>query len=137
MFNHAWTTSTSRSIILKLIKTTLMKNMSLKKKTYILLLLESHAHSLSSCCVHMWVYYFYIIVANFTTTKKGAYCDPKIIANNKEISFRKPAVPNNNSTQTFKPLRNPHLRTRTIASSSQLPKLKQSQNISDYNVFYT
>jgi hypothetical protein len=69
--------------------------------------------------------------------KKGAYCDPKIITNNKEISFRKPAVLNNNSSQTFKPLRNPHLRTHTIASSSQLPKLKQSQNISDYNVFYT
>jgi hypothetical protein len=69
--------------------------------------------------------------------KKGAYCDPNIIANNKEISFRKPAVLNNNSSQTLKPLRNPHLRTRTIASSSQLPKLNQSQNISDYNVFYT
>ncbi len=72
-----------------------------------------------------------------TTTKKGAYCDPNIIANNKEISFRKPAVPNNNSSQTLKPLRNPHLCTRTIASSSQLPKLNQSQNISNYNVFYT
>jgi hypothetical protein len=34
-------------------------------------------------------------------------------------------------------LQNPHIRTRTIASSSQLPKLNQSQNISDYNVFYT
>jgi hypothetical protein len=69
--------------------------------------------------------------------QKGAYCDPNIIANNKEISFRKPAVPNNNSSQTLKPLRNPHLCTHTIASSSQLPKLNQSQNISDYNVFYT
>jgi hypothetical protein len=29
------------------------------------------------------------------------------------------------------------LRTRTIASSSQLPKLNPSQHISDYNVFYT
>jgi len=69
--------------------------------------------------------------------KRGAYCDPDIIANNKENSFRKFIVPNNNSSQTLKPLRNPQLRTRTIASSSQLPKLKQSQNISDYNVFYT
>ncbi len=69
--------------------------------------------------------------------KRGAYCDPNIIANNKENSFRKPVVPNNNSSHTLKPLRNPQLHTRTIASSSQLPKLKLSQNISDYNVFYT
>jgi hypothetical protein len=69
--------------------------------------------------------------------KRGTYCDQNIIANNKENSFWKPAVPNNNSSQTLKPLWNPHLRTRTIASSSQLPKLKQSQNISNYNVFYT
>jgi hypothetical protein len=69
--------------------------------------------------------------------KKGAYCDPNILANNKEIRFRKPAVPNTNSSQTLKPLRNPHLRTRTIASSLQLPKLNPSQHISDYNVFYT
>jgi hypothetical protein len=34
-------------------------------------------------------------------------------------------------------LRNPHLRTRTIASSLQLPKLNPSQHICDYNVFYT
>ncbi len=68
--------------------------------------------------------------------KRRAYCDPNIIANNKEINFQKPAVLNNNSSQTLKPLRNPHLRTRTIASSSQLPKLKISQNISNYNVFY-
>ncbi len=69
--------------------------------------------------------------------KKGAYCDPNILANNKEIRFRKPVVPNKNSSQTLKPLRNPHLYTRTIASSSQLPKLNQSQHIFDYNVFYT
>ncbi len=69
--------------------------------------------------------------------KKGAYCDPNILANNKEIRFRKPAVPNTNSSQTLKPLRNPDLRTRTITSSSQLPKLNPSQHISDYNVFYT
>ncbi len=69
--------------------------------------------------------------------KKGAYCDPNILANNKEIRFRKPAVPNMNSSQTLKPLRNPHLCSRTIASSSQLPKLNPSQHISDYNVFYT
>jgi len=69
--------------------------------------------------------------------KKGAYRDPNILANSKEIRFRKPAVPNTNSLQTLKPLRNPHLRTRTIASSSQLSKLNPSQHISDYNVFYT
>jgi hypothetical protein len=69
--------------------------------------------------------------------KKGAYCNPNILANNKEIRFRKPAVPNTNSSQTLKPLRNPHLRTRTIASSLQLPKLNPLQHISDYNVFYT
>jgi hypothetical protein len=69
--------------------------------------------------------------------KKGAYCNPNILANNKEIRFRKPVVPNKNSSQTFKPLRNPHIRTRTIASYSQLPKLNQSQHISDHNVFYT
>ncbi len=66
-----------------------------------------------------------------------AYCDPNIIANNKENSFQKPTVPNNNSSQTLKPLRNPQLRTHTITSSLQLLKLKQSQNIFDYNVFYT
>jgi len=69
--------------------------------------------------------------------KKGAYCDPNNLTNNKKIRFRKPAVPNTNSSQTLKPLRNPHLRTRTIASSSQLPKLNPSQHVSDYNVFYT
>jgi hypothetical protein len=68
---------------------------------------------------------------------KGAYCDPNILANNKEIRFQKPVVPNKNSSQTLKPLQNPHLRTRTIASSSQLSKPNQLQNISDYNVFYT
>ncbi len=69
--------------------------------------------------------------------KKGAYCDPNILANNKEIKFRKPIVPNKNSSQTLKPLRNPHICTRTIASSLQLLKLNPSQHIFDYNVFYT
>jgi hypothetical protein len=78
-----------------------------------------------------------IYTALGTLQQKGAYCDPNILANNKEIRFRKPAVANTNSSQTLKPLRNPHLRTRTIASSSQLPKLNPSQHISDYNVFCT
>jgi hypothetical protein len=53
--------------------------------------------------------------------KKGAYCDPNILANNKEIRFRKPAVPNKNFLQTLKPLRNPHIRTRTIATPETKP----------------
>ncbi len=73
----------------------------------------------------------------FTTTKEGYNCDPNIIANNKEKSFRKPAVTNHNFSQTLKLLRNHNIRTRTIASSSQLPKLIQSQNFFDYNFFYT
>jgi hypothetical protein len=82
-------------------------------------------------------------LGNFNTcafthyNKKGPYCDPNILANNKEIRFRKSAVLNKNSSQTFKPLRNPHLRTCTIASSLQLPKLNPSQHISAYKVFYT
>jgi len=69
--------------------------------------------------------------------KRGVYCDPNIIANNKEKSFWKPTVANHNFLQTLKLLRNRNIRTRTIASSSQLPKLIQSQNFSDYNFFYT
>ncbi len=69
--------------------------------------------------------------------KRGVYCDPNIIANNNEKSFRKPAVANHYFSQTLKLLRNHNIRTRTIASSSQLPKLIQSQNFFDYNFFYT
>ncbi len=58
--------------------------------------------------------------------KRGVYCNPNIIANNKEKSFRKPAVANHNFSQTLKLLRNHNIRTHTIASSSQLPKLIQS-----------
>jgi hypothetical protein len=93
---------------------------------------------------HMWNHihmqlvqfnYNYVRITHYN--KKGAYCDPNILANNKEIRFRKPAVSNKNSSQTLKPLRNPQIHTRTITSSSQLPKLNPSQHIFDYNVFYT
>jgi hypothetical protein len=67
---------------------------------------------------------------------RGLFCDPDIIANNKERSFRKPAFTNHNSSQTVKPLRYHNIRTRTIASPSQLPNLIQSQNFYDYNCFY-
>jgi len=82
-------------------------------------------------------YFTCVFMKNMHYNKKRAYCNPNILANNKEIRFRKPAILNTNSSQTLKPLRNPHLRTRTIASSSQLPKLNPLQHISDYNVFYT
>jgi hypothetical protein len=66
----------------------------------------------------------------------GLFCDPEIIANNKERSFRKPAFTNHNSSQTVKPLRYHNICTRTIASPSQLPNLIQSQNFYDYKCFY-
>jgi hypothetical protein len=69
--------------------------------------------------------------------KRGVYCDQNIIANNKEKSFRKPAVANHNFSQTLKLLQNHNICTHTITSSSQLPKLIQSQNFSNYNFFYT
>jgi hypothetical protein len=67
---------------------------------------------------------------------RGLFCNPHIIANNKERSFRKPAFANHNSSQILKLLRYYNIRTRTIASPSQLPNLIQSQNFSDYNCFY-
>jgi hypothetical protein len=67
---------------------------------------------------------------------KGLFCDPHIIANNKERSFRKPAFTNHNSLQNLKLLRYQNIRTRTITSPSQLPNLTQSQNFFDYNCFY-
>jgi hypothetical protein len=67
---------------------------------------------------------------------RGLFCDPNIIANNKERCFRNPAVANHNSLQTLKLLRYHNISTRTIASPSQLPNLIQSQNFSDYNCFY-
>jgi hypothetical protein len=67
---------------------------------------------------------------------RGLFCDPHIIANNKERSFWKPAFANHNSSQTLKLLRYHNIRTRTIASPSQLPNLIQSQNFFDYNCFY-
>jgi len=67
---------------------------------------------------------------------RGLFCDPHIIANNKERSFWKPAFANHNSSQNLKLLQNQNIRTRTITSPSQLPNLTQSQNFSDYNCFY-
>ncbi len=61
---------------------------------------------------------------------RGLFCNPNIIANNKERSFQKPAVANHNSSQTLKLLRYHNIRTRTIASPSQLRNLIQSQNFS-------
>ncbi len=68
---------------------------------------------------------------------KELFCDPNIIANNKERNFRKPAVANHNSLQTLNLLQYHNIRTRTIASPSQLPNLIKSQNFFDYNYFYT
>ncbi len=67
---------------------------------------------------------------------RGLFCEPHIIANNKERSFWKPAFANHNSLQNLKPLQYQNIRTCTIASPSQLPNLKHSQNFSDYNYFY-
>jgi hypothetical protein len=67
---------------------------------------------------------------------RGLFCDPNIIANNKERCFRNPAVVNHNSSQTLKLLRYHNICTRTIASPSQVLNLIQSQNCSDYNCFY-
>jgi hypothetical protein len=61
---------------------------------------------------------------------RGLFCDPNIIANNKERSFQKPAVANHNSSQTLKLLRYHNIRTRIIASPSQVRNLIQSQNFS-------
>ncbi len=66
----------------------------------------------------------------------GLFCNPNIIANNKERCFWNLAVANHNSSQILKLLRYHNIRTRTIASPSQLPNLIQSQNFSDYNCFY-
>jgi hypothetical protein len=66
----------------------------------------------------------------------GLFCDPNIIANNKERCFWNLAVANHNTLQILKLLRYHNIRTRTIASPSQLPNLIQSQNFSDYNCFY-
>jgi hypothetical protein len=86
-----------------------------------------------------------ILITSFITpfemvsdyNNRGLFCDPNIVANNKERSFRKLAVTNHNALQTLKLLRYHNIHTRTIASPSQLPNLIQSQNFSDYNCFYT
>jgi hypothetical protein len=77
-----------------------------------------------------------IHVQDIHNNNRGLFCDPNIIANNKERCFRNPAVANHNSSQTLKLLRYHNIRTRTIASPSQLSNLIQSQNFSDYNCFY-
>jgi hypothetical protein len=66
--------------------------------------------------IHFQLFYHY--------NNKGLFCDPNIVANH-------------NSLQTLKLLQYHNIRTRTIASPSQLPNLTQSQNFSDYNCFYT
>jgi hypothetical protein len=68
---------------------------------------------------------------------RGLFCDSNIIANNKERNFRKLAVANHNSSQTLNLLQYHNIRTRTIASPSQLPNLIKSQKNFDYNCFYT
>ncbi len=86
--------------------------------------------------------YFSIVIPSYMINmashynNRGLFCNPHIITNNKERSFRKPAFANHNSSQTVKPLRYHNIRTRTIASPSQLPNLIQSQNFYDYNCFY-
>jgi hypothetical protein len=73
---------------------------------------------------------------NVHYNNRGLFCDPNIITKNKERCFRNPAVANHNSSQILKLLRYHNIRTRTIASPSQLPNLIQSPNFSDYNCFY-
>jgi hypothetical protein len=68
---------------------------------------------------------------------RGLFCDLNIITNNKERSFRKPAVANHNSSQTLKLLWYHNICTRIITSPLQLPNLIQLQKISDCNCFYT
>jgi hypothetical protein len=67
---------------------------------------------------------------------KRLFCNPHIIANNKERSSQKQEFANHNSSQTLNLLRYNNIRARTIASPSQLPNLIPSQNVSDYNCFY-
>jgi hypothetical protein len=67
---------------------------------------------------------------DFHYNNRGLFCNSNIIANNKERSFQKPALANHNSSQTLKLLRYHNIRTRTIASPSQLRNFIQSQNFS-------
>jgi hypothetical protein len=76
-------------------------------------------------------------VAPIHYNNMGLFCDPNIIANNKERNFQKPAIANHNSSQTLNLLRYHNIHTRTIASPSQLLNLIKSQNFFDYNCFYT
>jgi len=82
-------------------------------------------------CTNSWKYFGYLWIHRFMIhyNNRGLFCDPHIIANNKERSFWKPAFANHNSSQTLKLLRYHNIHTRTIASPSQLPNLIQSQNL--------
>jgi hypothetical protein len=96
----------------------------------------------STCCLvallcHMLFQTTLLPRTTLHYNNRGLFCDPNIIANNKERNFRKPAVTNHNSSQTLNLLRYHNIRTRTIASPSQLPNLIKSQNFFDYNCFYT
>jgi hypothetical protein len=104
-------------------------------KTIILVFLVYGSFSfLGEICVRFKGFFFLWTFIHYNN--RGLFCNPHIIANNKEKSFRKPAFANHNSSQTIKPLRYHNIRTCTIASPSQLPNLIQSQNLYDYNCFY-
>jgi len=76
-----------------------------------------------------WIKAIYLLMRPTTHyNNRGLFCDPNIIANNKERSFQKPAVAKHNSSQTLKLLRYHNIHTRTIASLLQLQNLIQSQN---------
>jgi hypothetical protein len=60
---------------------------------------------------------------NLHYNNKGLFCDPNIIANNKERCFRNPAVVNHNSSQTLKLLRYHNIHTRTITKLFRLQLL--------------
>ncbi len=87
-----------------------------------------HVAKLHMLNVKWWTLIFHIHYNN-----RGLFCDPNIIANNKERSFQKPAVANHNSLQTLKLLWYHNIRTRTIAT----PELDTIAKLFDYNCFYT
>jgi len=94
-------------------------------------------NSLLFCCFQFRLTFESIKEFGSHYNNKGLFCDPNIIANTKERSFRKPAIANHNSSQTLKLLRYHNIHTRIITSFSQLSNSIQSQNFSDCNYFYT
>jgi len=78
--------------------------------------------------LHMLNVKWWTLIFHIHYNNRGLFCDLNIIANNKERSFQKLAVANHNSLQTLKLLWYHNIRTRTIASPSQLQNLIQSQN---------